>query len=172
MEVIEACWGMQCLSSFLISFIKKERWKWALGMRAKEGLRQKVVIHAAPKHNPHVLCGILLCSKVSWLRTPSPSRCKTWLISRSWNLYSLSKAFDWDCWAFRDLATPEISFFPAEYEEGIILYCAACYGNTFIPLCMDSTVKTVAMMNEAHDLYLTTLSWKFRCNTLKLRNYV
>lgn len=103
--------------------------------------------------------------------TPPPSSFKTWLISGSWNLYSLRKAFDWDCCAFRDLAPSNISF---------LLNMRGRYNFVLHRILWEYTYttvhghyrKTVAIMNEAHDLSFTMLSWKFHFNTLKLRSYI
>lgn len=65
MEGREDCWGMEHRSSFFITFKKNEKWRWELGMKGREGLGQRAVIHTAPKCNPYVLCKISLWSKES-----------------------------------------------------------------------------------------------------------
>lgn len=144
----------ECLSIFLISFKKKERWRWALQRRGRLKAWERGLWLAQPQSTtPRCHAGFHCDPKKMDLGTPPPYRGKTWLISGRSSFYSLAKAFDWDHWAFWDLATSVLVFcWISEEDSSFILHSMLweCH------CAWRFTVKTAAVVNESHDLSLIT----------------
>lgn len=170
-EGIETCWDMpQQLSCFIYKEgkVKVSTWHEGKGGPGAEGCDSH-----SPRAQPP--CSVqdftLIQRKWADSGTPFPSRCKTWLISRSWNTYSLSKAFDWDCWAFRDLVPSEISFLLNRRGRYHFVLHSMLWEYIY------TTVHGQYSKNCCHDEWGSWLLshhviMKFPCNTLKLRNYI